>query len=88
METQYRNSYQVRKAAGLYWILKMDQIGQAYVEPLPVNQVGADIFGLLQEGNTSQDIARKPSLKYGAPEEVIEEDVLAFLEQLKERGFN
>ena len=88
MEKQYGNSYQVRKAAGLYWILKMDQVGQAYVEPLPVNQVGADIFGLLQEGNTSQEIAKELSLKYGAPEDVIEEDVLAFLEQLKERGFN
>lgn len=88
MEKQYGNSYQVRKAAGLYWILKMDQVGQSYVEPLPVNQVGADIFGLLQEGNTSRKIAKELSLKYGAPEDVIEEDVLAFLEQLKERGFN
>lgn len=86
MEKNTKNSYQIRKAAGLYWILKMNQSGQPYEEPIPVNEVGADIFLGMEAGKEPGEIAEELSRKYHGPKEEIEKDVLEFMKQLRERG--
>ena len=38
-----RTLYQLRYAAGIYWLLDMSQPGYPYRKPLPLNEMGAAI---------------------------------------------
>lgn len=38
------NGYELRKAAGLYWLLDLRQDGEHYKPPLAMNEMGAEIF--------------------------------------------
>lgn len=39
-----KNKYQLRCAAGKYWLLDMEQDGEPYRPPLMLNESGAYIF--------------------------------------------
>ena len=78
--------YQLRHAAGLYWILDMWQEGVPYRKPLAVNEIGADIWRMLENGRSDAEIADIISRKYHADRERIGQDVLQFREKLQECG--
>ena len=42
--------YQIRHAAGIYWLLDMEQQGYPYEKPLPLNEMGAQIWEMMQKG--------------------------------------
>lgn len=80
------NSYSLRKAAGLYWLLDMKQSGIPYKRPMSLNEIGAQIWDLLEREYTLTAICREIAAEYNAEEEEIEKDVLEFVNQLKAYG--
>jgi DNA-binding CsgD family transcriptional regulator len=78
--------YQLRAAAGQYWLLNMEQKGVPYQGPVALNAMGAEIWNRLQKGKTSATIAEELSIQYETSSKEILEDVLEFCEQLKKQG--
>ena len=67
-----KNRYQLRCAAGKYWLLDMEQDGETYRPPLMLNESGAYIFRQYMAGNTADKIA--------------ETDVMQFIRQMELQG--
>ena len=78
--------YQLRTAAGGFWLLNMEQKGVPYESPLSINSVGAEIWNHLQAGETAKTIVENLSKQYEISKDEIQEDVLAFCSQLKALG--
>ena len=78
------NGYELRKAAGLYWLLDLRQGGEHYKPPLAMNEMGAEIFKYRQLGDSEEEIIRKTGNTYDADVETIKRDVTSFLKKLKE----
>lgn len=80
--------YQLRQAAGSYWILDMWQEGLYYKKPLAINEVGADIWKMLEQQKTNEDIASFLCGKYHAAPEEIMADIVQFREKLLGYGIS
>lgn len=76
--------YQLRYAAGLYWLLDTEQPGVPYKKPLSMNEVGADIYRMMTKGLNQEQIAEALCEKYQMPRSVILPDVEQFQAQLEE----
>ncbi|MCD7737825.1 MAG: PqqD family protein [Lachnospiraceae bacterium] len=83
---QNRGRYLLRHAAGIYWLMDVEQPGIPYVKPVPMNEMGADIWRLHGQGLTTEEIAGQLSAAYQVPAGQARKDVLTFLEQLKAQG--
>lgn len=81
-----QSEYQLRSAAGQYYLLHMSQKGIPYEQPLILNFIGAEIWDLLLLGNSKEQIAEQLGQKYQVEIEEIEKDILHFYGQLKEYG--
>jgi len=77
--------YQLREAAGKYWLLHMEQKGIPYEMPLQLNGIGAEMWQLIRAGKTKEQIIDYLIREYSAPEEV-KEDVKQFYYQLENHG--
>lgn len=77
--------YRLRQAGGMYWLLDVSQPGVPYKEPIALNEVGADIWKLLQEGYSEEKIIYQISTEYGVHSEIAAQDVKDFFEELKKR---
>lgn len=74
----------LRRAGGTYWLVDAAQRGVPYHAPLGMNESGAQIWQLSEQGLPPREIARRLT---GAGEAVPEEalaDVEAFLAQLRD----
>lgn len=80
------NRYKIRKAAGSYWLLDMEQDGKNYIRPIEINESGARIWELASRGKDVFSIAEELAKEYGIGIEELEEDVRQFLEGLKRTG--
>lgn len=80
-----KGRYQLRHAAGLYWLIDMEQSGVPFRKPVLLNEMGAVIWTMLQEGREDQ-IADRLSGEYQVSRELVEEDVRQFRECLREQG--
>lgn len=80
--------YQMRYAAGLYWILDMEQKGVPYRKPLATNEVGARIWKAFVLGETEEGIAEKLSVEYQVSRDEIREDIAQFWLQLEQYGID
>lgn len=78
--------FQLRKAAGQYWLIDMEQNPFEYKIPLSVNEVGAYIWEKNQEGLSSKEIAGLLSKEYEVEEGEILQDINSFMEQLAKFG--
>jgi len=85
-ENERGSRYQLRFAAGVYWILDMWQEGMPYKKPLAVNEIGADIWRLLEQGKSDEEIASILSREYNAEQSMIAEDIVRFWETLSISG--
>ena len=74
----------MRKAAGLYWLLDLQQSGEQYIPPLAMNEMGAEIFKMQQAGEDAETIVRSLCERYDADENMIRKDVMSFLGKLRE----
>lgn len=80
------NNYYLRKAAGLFWLLDMGQVGIPYKRPLSMNEIGAQIWDLLEREYTLNAICREIASEYNMAIDIIEKDVLDFIGQLRAYG--
>ncbi len=76
--------FQLRHAAGLYWLLDMEQKGPEYVKPIAMNEAGAYIWSMLEE-KTQDEIVQDLCQKYEISEDEARKDVGDFLKQLDHR---
>ena len=81
-----KNKYQLRKAAGLYWLLNMEQTGMPDQKPIPLNETGAAIWGMLLEGESFEQIALKLAKEYETYVDEISDDLQQFIKQLESCG--
>ena len=75
--------YQLRRAAGLYWLIDMEQSGTSYTSPVPLNEGGAKIWRMIESGTPVANICERLSEEYGIPLEQAREDVRDFIEQIQ-----
>ena len=80
---KFEPKYQLRYAAGLYWLLDMQQSGAAYIQPVPLNAGGAQLWRMLERGMSEAEMCKWLCEEYGLPPEQAQGDVRDFLAQLK-----
>lgn len=78
--------YQLRYAAGQYWLLDTWQEGVPYRRPLTMNEVGARIWRMMVQGCSREQIVDVLSREYQTSREVVEQDLVQFQAQLAEFG--
>jgi len=78
--------YQLRQAAGKYWLLHMEQKGIPYERPLQLNRIGAEMWTLLIEKKTTEQIVEYLTWEYNVAAEEIIEDIQQFYHQLETYG--
>ncbi len=76
------SDYQLRYAAGRYWLLNIRQRGFCYIRPLALNECGTQIWRMLRGGADRAQIADGLCEKYGLAREEALRDVESFLQQL------
>ena len=75
--------YQLRHAAGLYWLIDMEQPGGTYISPVPLNDTGARLWRMLESGASPAEICRRLCAEYEIPVEQARGDVRDFIELLQ-----
>lgn len=80
--------YQLRHAAGRYWLLDMEQSGVPYRKPIPINDAGAGIWRLLEQGYGVNEIADGLCGEYQADREQMLRDIEEFQEELRKQGIS
>jgi len=83
---QEKKRYQLRYAAGIYWLLDMEQTGEEYKKPVTMNECGAYIWQNYIESASEQEIAGMLHRRYGISSEEALEDIRGFIKQLQEQG--
>lgn len=78
--------YQLRHAAGQYWLLDMNQSGVPYKPPLSMNDIGAEIWGMMVDGLSGEQIVLQLSSEFEAEPEEIRQDVAGFQKSLETYG--
>ena len=81
-----RQRYQIRHAAGQYWLLDMEQKPGKYKAPLALNETGAMILESFWEQGDPKAAAKALSDEYEIGMEEALADVTDFLGQLKRQG--
>lgn len=76
--------YQLREAAGAFWLLHMTQPGMPFEKPMMLNECGALIWKNYAEGASEKEIAHLLQETYGISEETASQDTRAFLRELEE----
>lgn len=78
--------YQLRYAAGVYWLLDMEQDGMNYQKPIPLNECGAYIWEQLRQGRTVAELTETMCAEYGIDKAEAKKDIEDFLAQLQQYG--
>lgn len=76
------SDYQLRYAAGSYWLINTKQCGFRYIKPLCLNECGAYIWQMLCKGFDENKIADEFCQKFGIGQEEALKDAKDFIEQL------
>lgn len=86
MMNQMYGKYQLREAAGFWWLIDMTQTGEDFAAPLQLNETGAMLFRGLCEGLDEEELADRLASGYGLLVKEAREDVAAFAAQLAANG--
>ncbi|MCD8068016.1 MAG: PqqD family protein [Lachnospiraceae bacterium] len=81
-----KDRFQLRYAAGRYWLLDMKQEGLAFRRPVCLNEPGALIWRKLCEGRTREEIADELCGRFGLERQEALEDCGLFIGQLQKQG--
>lgn len=81
-----RCRYQLRRAAGVYWLLDMEQDGLSCERPIMLNECGAFLWQRFRDGKTKEAAVQELCAEYEIPPERAKADVERFIGQLKEQG--
>ena len=78
--------YQLRHAAGRYWLLDMQQDGLVYHKPIELYVCSAFIWEAYTSCQTQDQIASEIQKNYVIPMEQAREDTQQFIMRLREQG--
>ena len=78
--------YQLRHAAGMYWLLDTWQEGMPYKAPLTMNETGADIWNMMIKGYDRDKIVELLCEGRQIDKKEVLKDVIQFQERLEEYG--
>lgn len=89
IKTKEENSarYQLRKAAGIYWLIDRKQEGVPFRKPVTLNEMGADIWRLLMKMQKNQ-VVENLCGEYQINREQAERDIEQFLDELRKYGIS
>ncbi|MDR0949855.1 MAG: PqqD family protein [Lachnospiraceae bacterium] len=73
--------FQLRHAAGIYWLLDMSQSGKEYQKPITMNESGAFLWKMNQEKRTPEEMVQAICERYHIDEDEALEDVKDFLDK-------
>ena len=76
--------YQLREAAGAFWLLHMTQQGMPFEEPMVLNDSGALIWENYAAGASEEEIVHLLQETYEISGEMASEDTKEFLRELEE----
>lgn len=80
------SGYQLRYAAGQYWLLDMEQKGSPYKHPMNLNHIGAEIWERMVSGKQMEQIAQELADEYKVGVEEVRKDIADFKNQLNTYG--
>ena len=80
-----KERYQLRQAAGAYWLLDMEQ-GEQYKKPFMLNECGAYIYRAYISGMSEDEIMQAFEKEYGLSFSCAQSDVGQFMMELRQRG--
>ena len=78
--------YRLRAAAGSYWLLDLWQDGRDAKPPLELNESGAMLWELMEQGMDLEEMALFVSEHYGIERQAARADAGQFVERLKLAG--
>lgn len=78
----FREKYRIRRVADMYWLINVGQPGIPYEKPVALNQTGAMICGMLEDGAGAEEISEAMSASYGVSVSEARVDLEQFAEQL------
>lgn len=81
-----KRRYQMRRAAGLYWLLDMEQSGEKSIGTVSFNESGAFIWEQYEHLGSDEAVAEKLCESFNISYEDSLADVRQFLSQLREQG--
>ena len=64
-----KNRYQLRRAAGVYWLLDMEQDGLSCERPIMLNECGAFLWQRFRDGKTKEAAVQELCAEYEIPPE-------------------
>ena len=79
--------YCLRNAAGQYWLIDTRQNGISYRVPLMLNEMGAEMQRMLEDGMTIEQMSEAMSQEYGISVGEVRGDIEMSLEELKKQGY-
>lgn len=80
--------YQLRTAAGKFWLIHMEQRGIPYERPLQLNSIGAEMWKLFCKEMNSEQVATILAREYQMEINEVREDVRRFCQQLRGYGIS
>lgn len=80
--------YQLRYAAGTYWLSDTNPEGRVIPRPLELNETAAEIWKMLEEGKNTEEIAEIFSEGNKVQKKEIRNDIEQFIEQLRENSID
>lgn len=78
----FREKYRLRRVADMYWLINVEQPGIPYEMPIALNQTGAMICEMLENGAGAEEISKAMSASYGIPVPEARIDLEQFVKQL------
>lgn len=82
------DKYQLRKVAGVSWLLDVSQEGIDYRKPLPLNETASIIWTMLTEGKDKYEIAEYLCEGDMELKNEIVNDIDDFIAQMDSAGVN
>ena len=80
-----KERYQLRQAAGAYWLLDMEQ-GEQYKKPFMLNECGAYIYRAYISGMSEDEIMQAFAKECGLSFSCAQSDVGQFMMELRQQG--
>ena len=84
MKLKYQ--FAVREIAGVYAAVAIGESSRKYHNIIGLNETGADIFRLIQEGLTEDEIVARMLEEYEVTEEVLRPEVQQLIKKLQDEN--
>ncbi len=78
--------YQLRYAAGSYWLLDARSDGGKIPKPFELNETAANVWKMLEEGKSAKEIAQCFTEDNEEQEKEIQKDIEEFIQELRKNN--